>query len=280
MGTLCLPARAGAKTLPGKRVSPNVLLINCDDLGWAEVGCYGSLWATPNIDRLAANGVRFTSFYSGNAFSSPSRAALLTGCYAMRTGIREVLFPRQDTGLNPDEFTMAEMFRNAGYATACVGRFFLQEMTGRIIPKFNDKNWIPGVIIASTVFTFAWGYLAYTGNISSIWPLFGMSNQLLAACALIVCTTMLLRMNKGKYALCTAIPGLFMVFITFWAGFIQISSIYIPKGQYLLATLGITALLLMTFVFVGAFRKWRKLIKIKTTVTDQFGEQVKERIEE
>ncbi len=161
-----------------------------------------------------------------------------------------------------------------------VGRFFLQEMAGRAIPKFNDKNWIPGVVIASTVFTFAWGYLVYTGNISSIWPLFGMSNQLLAACALIVCTTMLLRMNRGKYALCTAIPGLFMVLITFWAGFIQITSIYIPKGQYLLATLAIVALVLMTFVFVGAFRKWAKLMRIKTTVTDQFGDQVKERIEE
>jgi len=161
-----------------------------------------------------------------------------------------------------------------------VGRFFLQEMTGRVIPKFNDKNWIPGIIIASTVFTFAWGYLVYTGNISSIWPLFGMSNQLLAACALIVCTTMLLRMNRGKYALCTAIPGLFMVIITFWAGYIQISSIYLPNRQYLLTALALVALTLMTFVFVGAFRKWAELMRIKTTVTDRFGEQVKVLIEE
>jgi carbon starvation protein len=68
-----------------------------------------------------------------------------------------------------------------------VGRFFLQEMIGRAIPKFNDKNWTPGIIISSLLFTFSWGYLVYTGNVSSIWPLFGISNQLLAACGLIVC---------------------------------------------------------------------------------------------
>ncbi len=161
-----------------------------------------------------------------------------------------------------------------------VGRFFLQEMVGRVVPKFNDKNWTPGVLIVSTAFTFAWGYLVYTGNIASIWPLFGISNQLLAACALIICTTMLLRMNKGKYALCTAIPGLFMVVITFWAGYLQITNLYIPNGQYLLATLAVVALTLMTFVFVGAFRKWGQLMKIKTTVTDEYGDQVKELVAE
>src|SRR5690606_22195677 len=60
-----------------------------------------------------------------------------------------------------------------------VGRFFLQEMLGSVVPRFQDKNWIRGIIIASAVFTFSWGYLVFTGNISSIWPLFGISNQLL-----------------------------------------------------------------------------------------------------
>ena len=161
-----------------------------------------------------------------------------------------------------------------------VGRFFLQEMIGRVIPRFNDKNWVPGLLIASTIFTFTWGYLVYTGNISSIWPLFGISNQLLAACALIVCTTMLLRMNRGKYALCTAIPGIFMAFITFWAGFLQIRDNYLPNEKYLLASLAIIAMLLMLIVFVGAFKKWISLIKIKTTVVDDYGETVKELVEE
>ena len=161
-----------------------------------------------------------------------------------------------------------------------VGRFFLQEMLGRVIPKFDDKNWVPGIIITSTLFTATWGYLVYTGNISSIWPLFGISNQLLAACALIVCTTLLLRMNRKKYSLCTAIPGLFMAIITFWAGYIQVTTYYLPKGQYLLATLAITAMVLMLFVFISAFRKWMQLIKMNTTVIDEYGEEVKEIVAE
>lgn len=161
-----------------------------------------------------------------------------------------------------------------------VGRFFLQEMLGHVVPKFNDKNWLPGVIITSVAFTATWGYLVYTGNINSIWPLFGMSNQLLAACALIVCTTMLLRMNRGIYSLCTAIPGIFMAIITFWAGYIQVTSAYLPNEQYLLATLAIIAMVLMLIVFVGAFKKWIELIRIKTIVKDEYGEEVKEVIPE
>lgn len=160
-----------------------------------------------------------------------------------------------------------------------VGRFFLQEMLGSVIPKFNDKNWMPGIIISSLVFTFAWGYLVFTGNVSSIWPLFGISNQLLAACGLIVCTTMLIRLNRGKYALCSAIPGVFMAVITFWAGYIQVTSIYIPKGQYLLASLAVVAMVLMLIVFIGAFRKWYQLLKINKAETDFYGEQVKELVE-
>lgn len=161
-----------------------------------------------------------------------------------------------------------------------VGRFFLQEMIGKVSPQFNDKNWTPGIVICSVIFTSMWGYLTYTGNISSIWPLFGMSNQLLASCALIVCTTMLLRMNRGKYALCTAIPGLFMAFVTFWAGYLQITTIYLPKEQYLLSCMGGLVMVLMIIIFIGAFRKWAQLMGIKTTVKDEYGEDVKQLVSE
>lgn len=160
-----------------------------------------------------------------------------------------------------------------------VGRFFLQEMLGSVMPKFNDKNWVPGIIISSLLFTFAWGYLVFTGNVSSIWPLFGISNQLLAACGLIVCTTMLIRMNRGKYALCSAVPGVFMAGITFWAGYIQVTTIYLPKEQYLLAALAVTAMILMLIVFIGAFIKWYQLLQVKTTEIDFYGEPVKELVE-
>ncbi|MGX5691279.1 carbon starvation CstA family protein [Arcticibacter tournemirensis] len=161
-----------------------------------------------------------------------------------------------------------------------VGRFFLQEMLGSAIPKFNDKNWVPGVIISSALFTFAWGYLVYTGNIGSIWPLFGISNQLLAACGLIVCTTMLIRMNRGRYALWSAIPGVFMALITIWAGYIQVTTIYLPKQQYLLASLAVIAMFLMLLVFIGAFGKWYNLLKSKAPdQIDFYGESVKELVE-
>jgi len=157
-----------------------------------------------------------------------------------------------------------------------VGRFFLQEMLGTVVPKFNDKNWLPGMLISSVIFTFCWGYLVYTGNVSSIWPLFGISNQLLAACGLIVCTTMLIRLNRAKYALVSAIPGVFMAVITFWAGYVQVTDIYLPNGQYLLASLAALAMLLMAFVFAGAFRKWYRLMGVPGEQVDSYGERVKE----
>jgi len=157
-----------------------------------------------------------------------------------------------------------------------VGRFFLQEMIGAFIPKFDDKRWWPGVIITSGIFTASWGYLVYTGDIRSIWPLFGMSNQLLAASALIICTTMLIRMDKAKYAWLTAIPGVIMAFITMYAGYLQLTGSYLKPGKenYLLATLAIIIMILMVIVFVGAFMRWRELLAIKTTQKDEYGETV------
>lgn len=161
-----------------------------------------------------------------------------------------------------------------------VGRFFLQEMIGVAIPKFNDKHWWPGIIISSTIFTASWGYLVFTGDISTIWPLFGMSNQLLASCALIIATTMIIRMNKAKYAWCTAVPGIFMAIVTMWAGYLQITGNYIPTGKYLLATLGIVIMCLMVVVFIGAFIRWRELLNIQSTTVDNYGDTVLVEVEE
>lgn len=155
-----------------------------------------------------------------------------------------------------------------------VGRFFLQELIGYFVPKFAERGWVPGIIITSALFTFFWGYLVYTGEISTIWPLFGMSNQLLASSALIIGTTMLLRMNKAKYAWVTAVPGVIMAFITIDAGYQTIMYNFLPKKLYLLATLATIVIFLMVIVFVGAFLKWRELLGIKTTVVDEYGEKV------
>lgn len=160
-----------------------------------------------------------------------------------------------------------------------VGRFFLQEMLGTVVPAFKNKNWWFGMLFCSAIFTFSWGYLVYTGSVSSIWPLFGISNQLLAACGLIVCTTMLIRMNRKRYALCAAIPGVVMVGITFWAGYLQITQSYLPKGEYVLAILAAIAMLLMGIVFVGTFVRWARLFRIDGVHVDACGEEVKELVE-
>jgi carbon starvation protein len=161
-----------------------------------------------------------------------------------------------------------------------VGRFFLQEMVGAFIPKFAEKRWIPGIIITSAVFTFFWGYLVYTGNISTIWPLFGMSNQLLASSALIIGTTMIMRMNKVKYAWITGVPGILMAFITMYAGYLNVVDNYLPKHLYLLTVMSIIIMVLMVIVFVGAIKKWFELLKVKTTVVDEYGEKVLEIVPE
>ncbi len=105
---------------------PNFVLIFTDDQGYQDLGCFGSpLIKTPNLDRMAAEGRKFTSFYSANSVCSPSRAALLTGCYPTRVGVPGVLFPRHHTGLNPSEITIAEILKKQGYATACIGKWHL-----------------------------------------------------------------------------------------------------------------------------------------------------------
>jgi carbon starvation protein len=161
-----------------------------------------------------------------------------------------------------------------------VGRFLLQEIFGKFAPKFKQEKWMPGIIITSALFTLAWGRLLYTGNIATIWPIFGISNQLLAACGLIVGTTLIIRMNKARFAWITAVPGIFMAFITILAGYKIIVNSYIPKRQYLLLALSVVVILLMASVFFRAFKRWAQLLKVKKTTVDKFGESVLEEVEE
>jgi carbon starvation protein len=146
-----------------------------------------------------------------------------------------------------------------------VGRFLLQEMLGKVFPKFLEKKWVPGIILTSLLFTGAWGYLVYTGDIATIWPLFGIANQLLASSALIICTTMIIRMGKAKYACMTAIPGILMAFVTMYAGYLNIVTNYLPKGLYLLTLLSVVIMVLMVIVFIATFKRWIELLQQRTT---------------
>lgn len=161
-----------------------------------------------------------------------------------------------------------------------VGRFFLQEMMGKVWPKFSDRDWIPGILITSVIFTGAWGYLVYSGDISSIWPLFGICNQLLASVTLLIGTTVLLRLNKTKYAWMTGVPGILMTIITMWAGVWLVIYQYLPAGKMLLAFLSVLVMVLMAVVIVGVLRRWAVLLKMNTHVLDPYGVDVKEVVEE
>ncbi|MFT7034819.1 MAG: arylsulfatase A [Cyclobacteriaceae bacterium] len=108
-------------------LKPNVIIILADDQGYGDLGSYGSQTIkTPNIDELANEGIRFTDFYA-HPICSPSRAALLTGCYAPRTGFADVQLWGSPFGLNPEEVTIAEVLKEEDYATACIGKWHLGE---------------------------------------------------------------------------------------------------------------------------------------------------------
>lgn len=110
----------------------NVILINCDDLGYGDLGCYGAKdIRTPHLDRMAAEGTRFTDFSVTSALCTPSRAALMTGKYPGRVGLATgVLRPDAQTGLANSETTLADVFKKAGHATGCIGKWHLGFVKG------------------------------------------------------------------------------------------------------------------------------------------------------
>ncbi len=122
-GLLCLcimSSSARAEDLP------NVVLIFMDDMAYADIGPFGAEgYETPNLDRMANEGRLFTDFYVTQAVCSASRAGLLTGCYNVRVGITGALGPGAKIGINPDEMTLAEVFKQKEYATACYGKWHL-----------------------------------------------------------------------------------------------------------------------------------------------------------
>lgn len=119
---------------------PNFVLIYADDLGYGDLGCYGNpTIRTPNLDRMAAEGMRFTQFYSASSVCTPSRAALMTGRLPIRSGMcsdqRRVLFPNSGGGIPASELTLAEALKSQGYTTGCFGKWHLGHL-----PQFLPTN--------------------------------------------------------------------------------------------------------------------------------------------
>ena len=119
-------AIAGQPAVTPKVHQPNIVLIFIDDMGYGDLACFGATqYQTPNLDRMASQGMCFTNFYVAQAVCSASRAALMTGCYSNRVGISGALNPKAEIGLNPNEETIAEVLKKKGYKTAAIGKWHL-----------------------------------------------------------------------------------------------------------------------------------------------------------
>jgi arylsulfatase A len=115
---------------------PNIIIIYADDLGYGDLGCYGSKIRTPHINQMAREGVRFRQFHSASPVCSPARAALLTGRYPTRSGVPRVLQPGDLTGLSPSETTIAQMLKTVNYKTMCIGKWHLGDL-----PQFSPNKY-------------------------------------------------------------------------------------------------------------------------------------------
>jgi carbon starvation protein len=152
-----------------------------------------------------------------------------------------------------------------------IGRFILQEMIGKIYKPFAQADWLPGNLIASLLIVSMWAYFIYTGSVSSIWPMFGTANQLLAAIALTVGTSFIINRGKAKYAWVTLLPLIFVAFTTLSAGCLNIANLFypmlfVPKTQLqgsinLLLTVVIMGSVVV--VMINAVPKWIAVIRNK-----------------
>lgn len=147
-----------------------------------------------------------------------------------------------------------------------VARYITQEILGKAIKPFGDTKWKPGIIITSALVVFSWGYLVYNGDISTIWPMFGVANQLLATAALVIGTSVILKHGKKKiYGLITFLPMLFMLATTVTAGVENIFGNYLPQHSFngnLNTLLSAVMLILVIIIVIDSMIKWA--IELKT----------------
>ena len=147
-GSGALPALAEAiATAGGKK--PNFVFFLADDLGYSELGCYGNTFnETPNLDRLARQGMRFTDAYAAAPVCSPYRAALMTGQWPARIGITDYLRPNDPKHLAPETTTIAEVFKSAGYATGIIGKWHLTgyEHHGAVEVRPTDQGFDEAIV--------------------------------------------------------------------------------------------------------------------------------------
>ena len=149
-------------------LTPNMIVIFVDDMGIGDLSCYGQkAYKTPNLDQMAREGVRMTDFYVASPACTPSRAALLTGCYPVRVGLPQVINPDSKIGLNPDETTIAEVAKSRGYRTAMFGKWHLG--VGNLMPRTHGFDEFYGI---------PYSHDMWPPNKNGTWPpLFTFNNE-------------------------------------------------------------------------------------------------------
>ena len=148
-----------------------------------------------------------------------------------------------------------------------IARFVTQELLGKVYAPFARTNWVPGNLITSFLVVFAWGYFIYTGTVSTIWPMFGVANQLLATLALAIGTSYLINHGKRKYIWITIAPMTFVGITTITGGIMNLFNIYLPqvikeasRTQGIVnATLTIVILVCVLLILIEAVSKWVKV---------------------
>jgi carbon starvation protein len=154
-----------------------------------------------------------------------------------------------------------------------IGRFILQESLGKIYKPFGRTDWLPGNLIASGLIVLAWGWFIYTGSVSTIWPMFGTANQLLATVALAIGTSFIINRGLARYSWMTILPMLFVGITTLTAGYLNIMNIYLPQltleGKQVqgLINLVLTTVIMLCviIIFSDALPKWIGIISGKRT---------------
>jgi len=145
-----------------------------------------------------------------------------------------------------------------------IGRFLLQEAFGKVYKPFQKTNWLPGNLITSGLIVFGWAYFIYTGTVSTIWPMFGTANQLLATIALAIGTSFIINRGRKRYAWVTILPMVFVGVTTMTAAYLNIKNIYIPQARDISTmvpglinlTLTLSIIICVVIIFSNAVPKW------------------------
>jgi carbon starvation protein len=155
-----------------------------------------------------------------------------------------------------------------------VARFLVQEFLGRFYKPFERHDWVPGATISTALVVSAWGYFIWTGNISTIWPMFGIANQLLAAVALAIGTTIIINLGRAKYAWVTLTPLVFVAITTLTAGYLSVRDNFWPMAVgpnpalnfqgYLNSGLTVMMMIMVVIILAAAARKWMMVLSGRT----------------